>query len=333
MGKYRYDDKSPIFIIGRQHCGNTMMTRMLGNHSSVRAFSNEDRFFERLRYFRQLSLDTLTERVVLEAGGSQLDLAEREELVRLLRAEGEDREGLSQPVQIYAKAKEILTEREEAHRWAQKATSYIFSVDTILDVFPKARFLFPVRNPLDIAASKKRRGTWSSVGRMVWGWNKGVARGLMFQKRYPDQFLVFRYEDVCSSPKKEIEKIYTFLGLRFNNSYSDILHVNKSENKHSIDINSRGVDSSRVFYYKDVLGRRQEMGALILASSDITTKLYSDLPSINSPSTDGRASGGAQIYAKKLLLSGILDTFLRPIRRRNRSFSELVHRIWQRMIY
>ena len=183
-----------------------MITRMLGQHSSIRAFSNEDRFFERLRSLQKLSLDALTERVVLEAG-SQLDSTERKELVQLLRAERENDEGLSRPVQVYARAKEILTEREGAHRWAQKATSYIFSVDSILDLFPQARFLFPVRNPLDIAASKKRRETWSSVGRMVWGWNKGVARGLMLQKRYPDQFLVFRYEDICSSPNREIEKI------------------------------------------------------------------------------------------------------------------------------
>jgi hypothetical protein len=256
-----------------------------------------------------------------------LDSAEREELVQLLRAERENVEGLSQPVQVYARAKEILTEREGTHRWAQKATSYIFSVDTILDAFPQAKFLFPVRNPLDIAASKKRRGTWSSVGRMVWGWNKGVARGLMLQRRYPDQFLVFRYEDICVSPKEEVEKVCAFLGVKFSNLYGNISHVNKSEDKHSIDINSRGVDSSRVFYYKDVLGERQEMGVRILASSDIITRLYSDLPS-----TDGQASRWSQVYAKKLLMSGILDTFLRPIRRKNRSFSEVADRIWQRVI-
>jgi hypothetical protein len=305
-----------------------MVTRMLGNHSSIRAFPNEDRFFERLRYFRQLNQDTLIERVALEAGGGQLGAAERKELVRLLRDGSENEKGLSQPVQVYAKAKEILTERDEAHRWIQKATSYIFSIDSILYIFPRAKFLFPIRNPLDIAASKKRRGTWSSVGRMVWGWNKGVARGLMLQKRYPDQFLVFRYEDICSSPREEVEKICAFLGVNYSNLHSNIRHVNKSENKHSIDINSKGIGSSRVFYYKNVLKSDEKVGIKIITSSDIIENIYPNLPSKNN-----QTSGWSKVYAKKLLLSGIWDTFIRPIRRRNRSFYEIAHRIWQRLIY
>ena len=59
---------------------------------------------------------------------------------------------------MYEQGMRLILDAEGCTRWVQKATSYVFHADSILSAFPDAYIVFLARNPLDIAASLKRRG-------------------------------------------------------------------------------------------------------------------------------------------------------------------------------
>jgi hypothetical protein len=268
----------PIFILGRQHCGNTMLATMLGQHPDVHAFTGEGNFFEHIDSIQSESLDERRRRVVREilhgAGGGRDNL--REDLSDYLQDETKLRGALA----LYAEGRAALARREGATRWAQKATSYVFHVERILRAFPDARCVFLVRNPLDLAASVQRRGYFQNhIARTIWGWNTGVRRALDLVDHHRSGIRIHRYEDLVRQPEEELKRILDFCDLSFSAGCLDIPHVNPSENSYAEADDSSGVNTSRVYYYPHVLSTEDEMAVRALASDELLEPLYPDLPS------------------------------------------------------
>jgi hypothetical protein len=222
--------RAPIFVLGRQHCGNTMLATMLGRHPEVYAFTGEGNFFEHIDSIRAEAYEARRDQVVHEiVHGADPVLGD--DLQETLRTHLRDETERRGAVGLYAEGKAALTRRNGAERWVQKATSYVFHVERILEVFPAARLLFLARNPLDLAASVHRRGHFENqIARTVWGWNAGLRQALDWADNQPSNVRVCRYENVVQRPKEKLKEITDFCGLSFSSDCLDIPHVNPSEN-------------------------------------------------------------------------------------------------------
>ncbi|WP_423824337.1 sulfotransferase [Salinibacter ruber] len=163
----------PTYIIGRQHCGNTMLATMLWHHPDLYAFTNEGNFFEHVESIRSRGRQSQIQNIaheILRSDGSGIELSE---IISCLR----EQEGLN-AFDRYIAGKDIVAAKQGASRWVQKATSYVFQVESILQAFPDAKLLFLVRNPLDLAASVKRRGYYQHhIGRNDMGVEYGRSEG------------------------------------------------------------------------------------------------------------------------------------------------------------
>lgn len=266
-------DEQPVFVIGRQHSGNTMLARMLGRHSQFRAFCGEGTFFERLPGLQTAAPSERPRGVAREISGGALSTDEV--LQHIQRRAGHSDRALHH----YLAAKRGLTEDAGAVRWVQKATSYVFHASEILAHLPEARFLFLVRNPLDLAASKKRRGAKSGWLRMLWGWNRGIRRAQDLEKEYPEHVQLVRYEDLVTAPADTFHEICEFCGVPFQKDCIDIPHVNRSETPFNQQSESRGTSTDRVFYFTDELSSSEQTVVQRLVASQPLRQFYPDLPS------------------------------------------------------
>ena len=199
---------------------------------------------------------------------------------------------------MYARCMEWLAQREGATRWAQKATSYIFHVDAILECFPDVRLVFLVRNPMDLAASMKRRGGWGAVARMAYGWNKGGRLALRYADTHPDRLLVVRYEQFVQESYQKMAEVCDFCDLPFRESYLEVPHVNRSESPYNQTSTTEGISGSRVGYYQDVLGNTEIGAVRTLVDDRLLETLYPD----HLHNTE--ASLSAASYAAGLAISG-----------------------------
>lgn len=186
----------PIFVLGRQHSGNTMLTTLLGRVPRLLAVPSEGGFFE-----IQQELDALPPAERAQRTARRI----RDDGVRMMLRSPEVDGGMEMwkaitPVmeeaahrgasafELYVLGMQQVLDRVGQNRWVQKATSYIFLVDDILQAFPRARLIFLVRNPLDLAASTARRNKTSRhTLRMALGWNRGVKRALRLRAEQPEQ--------------------------------------------------------------------------------------------------------------------------------------------------
>jgi len=290
----------PIFIIGRQHSGNTMLARCLGRAPEVYSVTGEGQFFEHQAFLGGMSssgkMDSIIS-LVRQSGGDIPDES-RDEVRGHMRSAIEKEKRGGTAGQMYAQCMEWVAQQKGATRWAQKATSYIFHVDEILECFPDARLLFLARNPLDLAASMKRRGGWGAVARMIYGWNKGVRLALRYADTQAERFFVVRYEQFVEESRRKMADICEFCDLPFRESYLEIPHVNRSESPYNQSSATEGISSSRLGYYRRVLSDTETGAVRALVKDRLMDALYPEHFS------DTGASLSARSYAVGLVLYG-----------------------------
>ena len=163
--------------------------------------------------------------------------------------------------------------------WVRRATSYIFYAEQILTLMPEARLLYLLRNPFDKCASLKRRSPrHDRFAGMVIGWNKGLRIASKLQHAYPDRIRIVRYEDMVTKPVETFRGVFDFVGVPFRDEYIEIPHVNRSEAHQIRTSDTTGLNTSRVYYYVDVLRPSEITAVDMLVSKQKIREMYPDLP-------------------------------------------------------
>jgi hypothetical protein len=248
-------DDRPIFVLGRPHSGNTMMAMVLGRHSQIHGSIGESLLFEHLPALAALA-PTERARAVTDhlrrAAQPTLDAATVADVRSVLERIATETPEVS-IADLMSHGMRHLAKAAGKSYWAQKATSYIFYVDDIFRVFPRARLVFLARNPFDIGASHKRRGTGIASVRSVLAWNRGLRRATAAAAAHPDQFKIVHYEQLVTDGATLLPPLMRFLDLEPEPDQLDVPHVNRSEEKYALRSEDQGLNSSRVYYFRKEL--------------------------------------------------------------------------------
>ncbi|WP_103027274.1 sulfotransferase family protein [Salinibacter altiplanensis] len=316
----------PIFIMGRQHSGNTMLARCLGQSPDVYSATGEGTFFEHQSRLAHTPVSDRAAAILARAEGSGAEVPAGARTEAKCHMQGEGSEKETTAGQMYARCMDWVARQHGATRWAQKATSYVFYVGDILERFPGARLLFLARNPFDLAASMKRRGVWRAVARMTYGWNKGVRLALRASWEHPENVCVTRYEDFVRRPEQKLKDICSFCGLEFSSDLLDIYHVNRSESPYNQSSSEKGINASRVGYHEETL-TGTEVGAIrALIDDRLVEHIYPDLASEAAPSLSGAS------YAAVLATTAALNTGGQHLRTLLTEPRHALHRVKKRLL-
>jgi hypothetical protein len=229
---------SPIFLVGCQRSGTTMLRLVLDSHSRI-ACGPETRFLPALRR-------------IVEADGERLERFgfDRADWLRRIR------EFFGGVHSDYAAA------RGKA-RWADKTPLYALHIDFVTEVFPDAQIVHVIRDGRDVVVShRKRFGYWSAV-KCVVKWPRYIRTARAFGAALPaERFHELRYEDAVNDPDKTLRALFEFLGEEWEPAvleYADAPH--DVAGKYTVEADKRraaaGTDaaiySSRVGTYRKEL--------------------------------------------------------------------------------
>lgn len=216
LGATGADRRGPVFVVGMNGSGTTMLADCLGQHPDLYMFPHEVRL---LPYYLR------TER----AG----NMPSRESLRRMV-----DDIGRSKPLwQVNGRRPFILPEeylkglraadaidgifrcfadRAGKRRWGEKSPMNVLHMERLAEAFPGAQFVHIVRDGRDAAQSFHRRFgyvpretiyRWKRVVRE--GQRQGLALG-------PDRYVQVRYEDLTAAPEEHLRAVCRFLDLPFD---------------------------------------------------------------------------------------------------------------------
>jgi protein-tyrosine sulfotransferase len=85
----------------------------------------------------------------------------------------------------------------------------------IIRLYPDAKFIYVLRDPRAVCSSFISSGLNPHLKENILRWKESLAAYHIFQKSHPQQFKLFRYEDLVASPEVTMKNICSFLEIPF----------------------------------------------------------------------------------------------------------------------
>jgi Sulfotransferase family len=208
----------PVFVVGMNGSGTTMLLDCLGRHPQLYAFPEETRLIpylmSKVDSFGDLRIDANFQALWDE--------------VRSLGVFRLSNEGAPVPLPADWRARprslaavldaqfSYFAAREGKQRWCEKTPQHVQHLLALAELFPAAKFVQVVRDGRDCAASFHRR--WRRQPQLtIYRWKKVVAAGHEQGRRLGEgRYLELRYEDLTATPEISLRRICAFLDLPFD---------------------------------------------------------------------------------------------------------------------
>jgi hypothetical protein len=217
--KLHYDHNGPVFIVGMNGSGTTMLLDHMGEHPQLFGYRLETQFLPGYligagKYgdlnddtnFRRLWDDMRSEFAIQRANRRMpLDLPKNWN---------------DAPRSVAGVFNAIMLEfaaREGKTRWCEKTPAHIFHLDLLSEAFPSAKFIHIIRDGRDCAASCLRRWGTHPVGASA-RWREAMQAGRKAKETLPARFIEVVYEEITVSPENVLRKICEFLNVAFDDA-------------------------------------------------------------------------------------------------------------------
>jgi hypothetical protein len=152
----------------------------------------------------------------------------------------------------------------DQRHYLSKNPAFTFRIDSLLEQFPDARFVYLVRNPLDVIPSL------TSITQFVWnllgdpieyeslhdyviemaqnGYRYPLER---LQHLSPERYAVVRFPDLVRDPEQTVAGIYERLGLEMGADYASILdeeaeYARRYRSRHRYSLEGLGLSRGRI---------------------------------------------------------------------------------------
>jgi hypothetical protein len=210
--------KGPIFVVGMNGAGTTMVLDRLNSHPQLYGFRIETKilpyYLSHASRFGDLAVDANFRRLLDEMrsafpfrkvnAGRPIEAPEGWQ--RLTRT----------PAAIFDRLMRDLAQREGKHRWCEKSPIHVLHIPQLAEAWPNAQFLHVIRDGRDCAASFHRRWGYTPQA-SVFRWKNRVRAGRQAGLQLGAQrYLEVRYEALTSRPDLEMERVCRFLGVDYD---------------------------------------------------------------------------------------------------------------------
>jgi len=209
----------PVFIVGMNGSGTTLLRDLLNNHPAFYAFPKETKllpyFIDAIAAgkFGDLRVDGNFRRLwetLCNDPRFQLGRGEWAPLPENWRTLPHDL------ATVVEHTMRFFAAREGKSRWGEKTPNHVLHMEKLAALFPEARFVHLIRDGRGCAASLHRRWGYHPQRTLV-RWKTAIAEGRAQGERLGERYLEVRYEALAADPDTWMRRICTYLGLPFTN--------------------------------------------------------------------------------------------------------------------
>jgi hypothetical protein len=255
----------PIFIIGTERSGTNLLRLILNSHSDIaiphpphimRNFAKLEPLYGDLNndiHFKRLISDVVTT-VELHPYPWEIKI-DRDKVFRQARERN--------LINIFFSIYDQYLESTRKKRWGCKSTFMIYHVALIRRYYPRAKFLYMVRDGRDVAVSAKKsifnRYCVYYTARL---WKKEQQIGIQWLNRLSDNdiFLV-KYEDLLANSKDIVASLCDFLEEPFEGIMLNFFETQEAKKSGSISAawknTSKPIIENNVYKFKKELTRKE----------------------------------------------------------------------------
>lgn len=205
------NDPNPVFVSGTNRSGTTLMYALLATHPNLSMVRRTDMWRYFYGRFGDLSQPENFEHCLKTMLSYKriVNLKPDPERIRQEFWQGEASYG-----RLFALIHQHNAERSGKTRWGDKSLHTEEYADQIFSEFPQARIIHVIRDPRDRYASvvKRLNATSRRIGVDTVKWLASVRIARKAAERYPDRFMIVRYETLAQQPEETLQLVCDFIG-------------------------------------------------------------------------------------------------------------------------
>jgi len=261
-------DVSPLFLIGAQRSGTTLMRLILNAHSQI-AIPEEGTFLMPLLKKRLLKreisgpfLKTLLSYFALNPQFKLWGHDFSEYFAQLSkRGRTTVRELMSGIFSVYSGSEGKII-------WGDKTPSFFRKIDILFALFPKAKFIHIVRDGRDVFDSwRKMDPSKNNSPLIAIDWSYKLFRiEKSFTKIPPENRITIRYEDLLENPEKAIKSVCSLAGVEYE---ATMLEFHRTSHKyigtHHSKLIFKPLSKNNRYKWKNNLTNRETRSFTLLA--------------------------------------------------------------------
>ena len=202
--------KGPIFIAGPERSGTSLIYALLASHPNIAMSRRTNMWTHYYNQYGDISQPENFERCL-----SMMMRYKR--LIKLNpdpeRIRKEFWQGEQTYSRLFALLEEHFAEQLGKPRWGDKSLNTERYAEHIFAAYPGARIIHMLRDPRDRYSSSLKR--WKNIRSGIGGatalWMTTVGLAERNRERYPDQYMILRYEDLASKPEETLRMICDFI--------------------------------------------------------------------------------------------------------------------------
>ncbi|MEN8217040.1 MAG: sulfotransferase [Pseudomonadota bacterium] len=211
------DKRTPLFIVGMNGSGTTMLADCLSRHPECFVFLRETRvipfFYENKDKYGDLKNPANANRLLADMARSFAFWREDSNAYRHLTVNSQKHDFSSLVEYLYC----YYSRGKNYRYWIDKTPMYAMHIDLLANAFPTAKFIHIYRDGRDCAQSLHRRWLQSPV-RTIYKWKKLIAKaGSDGATLESGRYMTVCYEALTKNPETIMHEIIDFLGIEYSN--------------------------------------------------------------------------------------------------------------------
>ncbi len=228
--------KFPIFLLGTGRCGSTLLQKILNSVDNVMIYGEHGGFLRQIAeaYFLNLE-DKKIEKYIMSqnvAGEDPTIVFERLKDPQLWSAwmNWYNRETVKKNFRDFTESFFNPIALGRKVHWGFKEIRYGLNdrvLEMLSDLYPKGRFIFMVRNPLEVVASKISARMSEGLETDVQSWVEQNTNFLDFYRLNREKSRIVRYEDLIGSNSPQLKQLFDWLGFSLTAKQTNIMELTK----------------------------------------------------------------------------------------------------------
>lgn len=213
----REDEIRPVFIVGMNGSGTSMLADCLGQHPELFATYFETKLFPYFLLNISRYGDLNNDENFLELWKAVLRIPVMTQINGWVPLHVPDnwREFPRDFASIIDAVFRSIALKHNKQRWVEKTPQYIQHLELLSKSFPEAKFIHIVRDGRDCAASFHRR--WRrSPEYTIYRWKRVLQEGRLQSRNLGERYFEITYENITTNPEKWLRQVCDFVDLPFD---------------------------------------------------------------------------------------------------------------------
>lgn len=259
------DNKGPVFIVGMNGSGTTMLLDCLDNHPDLYGFRRETKilpyFFSARHKYGDLSFDENFLRLWDDI--RQVPLFRQCNNGDIPPLPDNWRELPRTLASIVESIFSFFANKEGKQRWCEKTPMHALHIDTLARMFPNAHFVHIIRDGRASAASFYRR--WGYKPELtMYRWKNVVQEARRQGAKIGSRYLEVAYETLTLDPKTQMQQICAFLLVEYNDRVLSTSRQRSFTGSSESNIVAN-VDKWRNYFDRERINRLEQIAGKTLA--------------------------------------------------------------------